>query len=152
MFDRNFCRCIWRVVQYRCSFLLCFQWNVYSGSNGTRLVQSTALSPLSLHTLFFTALSPLSLHTLFYRAKIQLENKKGETALDIAKAYADPRIIKIIQTKLDQLPPLVDNRKRKGIYINKFVCNFIWGIPIFTVGIKLIFPVGLNIVLLSLLW
>jgi len=47
-------------------------------------------------------------------AKIQLENKKGSTALDIAFAYADPRIIEIVQKRWDQLPPPIDKRKKGG--------------------------------------
>ncbi|KAM4770888.1 ankyrin repeat and EF-hand domain-containing protein 1 [Rhinophrynus dorsalis] len=37
-------------------------------------------------------------------AKVQLENKKGQNVLDIAKAYADYRLIDFIQAKLDSLP------------------------------------------------
>ncbi|XP_015395081.2 ankyrin repeat and EF-hand domain-containing protein 1 isoform X2 [Panthera tigris] len=47
-------------------------------------------------------------------AKFQLENRKGHTAMDIAKAYADYRIISLIQEKLDSLPKPAENQKLKG--------------------------------------
>ena len=50
---------------------------------------------------------------LCFRAKVQLENKKGHTALDIAKAYADPRVVAIVQKRWDEIPPPVDKKKRK---------------------------------------
>ena len=46
------------------------------------------------------------------RAKVQLENKKGHTALDVAKAYADPRVVAIVQKRWDEIPPPVDKKKR----------------------------------------
>ena len=46
-------------------------------------------------------------------AKIQIENKKGETCLDIAKAYGNPVIIETIQTLVDSLPPPNDKKKKK---------------------------------------
>nr|XP_019590449.1 PREDICTED: ankyrin repeat and EF-hand domain-containing protein 1 [Rhinolophus sinicus] len=46
-------------------------------------------------------------------AKFQLENRKGHTAMDIAKAYADYRIIGLIKEKLDNLPKS-ENQKLKG--------------------------------------
>ena len=46
------------------------------------------------------------------RAKVQLENKKGHTALDVAKAYADPRVLAIVQKRWDEIPPPVDKKKR----------------------------------------
>ncbi|XP_068732245.1 ankyrin repeat and EF-hand domain-containing protein 1-like isoform X2 [Montipora capricornis] len=46
-------------------------------------------------------------------AKVQLENKKGHTALDVAKAYADPRVVAIVQKRWDEIPPPVDKKKRK---------------------------------------
>ena len=49
---------------------------------------------------------------LFFRAKVQLENKKGHTALDVAKAYADPRVVAIVQKRWDEIPPPVDKKKR----------------------------------------
>ena len=51
--------------------------------------------------------------TLHHRAKIQIENKKGHTALDIAKAYADPRVVAIVQKRWDEIPPPVDKKKRE---------------------------------------
>ena len=57
------------------------------------------------------------------RAKIQVENKKGQTALDIAKAYGDPRIIHLVQSKWDALPPLPgigDKRKRGEFFLFRF--------------------------------
>ena len=56
-------------------------------------------------------------------AKIQLENKKGATALDIAFAYADPRIIEIVQKRWDQLPPPIDKRKKGGKGMVPFLCQ-----------------------------
>nr|KAF6470703.1 ankyrin repeat and EF-hand domain containing 1 [Molossus molossus] len=47
-------------------------------------------------------------------AKFQLENRKGHTAMDIAKAYADYRIIGLIKEKLDNLPKPAENQKLKG--------------------------------------
>ncbi|XP_028612859.1 ankyrin repeat and EF-hand domain-containing protein 1 [Grammomys surdaster] len=47
-------------------------------------------------------------------AKFQLENRKGHAAMDIAKAYADYRIIDMIKEKLDNLPKPTDNQKMKG--------------------------------------
>uniref|UniRef100_A0A8C5UWP0 Ankyrin repeat and EF-hand domain containing 1 n=1 Tax=Microcebus murinus TaxID=30608 RepID=A0A8C5UWP0_MICMU len=47
-------------------------------------------------------------------AKFQLENRKGHTAMDIAKAYADERVISMIKEKLDNLPKPADNQKMKG--------------------------------------
>nr|XP_006136086.1 ankyrin repeat and EF-hand domain-containing protein 1 [Pelodiscus sinensis]XP_025033745.1 ankyrin repeat and EF-hand domain-containing protein 1 [Pelodiscus sinensis] len=37
-------------------------------------------------------------------AKVQMENRKGQNTLDIAKAYADFRLIDLLQEKLDRLP------------------------------------------------
>ncbi|XP_021050498.1 ankyrin repeat and EF-hand domain-containing protein 1 isoform X1 [Mus pahari] len=47
-------------------------------------------------------------------AKFQIENRKGHAAMDIAKAYADYRIIDMIKEKLDNLPKQIDNQKMKG--------------------------------------
>ncbi|XP_044119380.1 ankyrin repeat and EF-hand domain-containing protein 1 isoform X2 [Neovison vison] len=47
-------------------------------------------------------------------AKFQLENRKGHTAMDVAKAYADYRIISLIQEKLDNLPKPAESQKLKG--------------------------------------
>ncbi|XP_073734487.1 ankyrin repeat and EF-hand domain-containing protein 1 isoform X2 [Callorhinus ursinus] len=47
-------------------------------------------------------------------AKFQLENRKGHTAMDVAKAYADYRIVSLIQEKLDNLPKPTENQKLKG--------------------------------------
>jgi len=44
-------------------------------------------------------------------AKIRMENKKGQTALDIAKAYADPRIVAIVQKRWDEVPPPSDKKR-----------------------------------------
>ena len=41
-----------------------------------------------------------------------MENKKGQTALDIAKAYADPRIVTIVQRRWDELPPPADKKRK----------------------------------------
>ncbi|KAM8775104.1 ankyrin repeat and EF-hand domain-containing protein 1 isoform 2-T3 [Rhynchonycteris naso] len=47
-------------------------------------------------------------------AKFQLENRKGHTAMDVAKAYADYRIINLIKEKLDNMPKPSENQKLKG--------------------------------------
>ncbi|XP_007670293.2 ankyrin repeat and EF-hand domain-containing protein 1 isoform X3 [Ornithorhynchus anatinus] len=47
-------------------------------------------------------------------AKIQLENRKGENSLDIARAYADYRLIELIQEKMEHLPKPPDTKKGKG--------------------------------------
>ncbi|XP_066091671.1 ankyrin repeat and EF-hand domain-containing protein 1 isoform X1 [Saccopteryx bilineata] len=47
-------------------------------------------------------------------AKFQLENRKGHTAMDVAKAYADYRIIDLIKEKLDNMPKPSENQKLKG--------------------------------------
>ncbi|XP_047398458.1 ankyrin repeat and EF-hand domain-containing protein 1 [Sciurus carolinensis] len=47
-------------------------------------------------------------------AKFQLENRKGHTAMDVARAYADYRIIDLIKEKLDNLPKTAENQKLKG--------------------------------------
>uniref|UniRef100_H0XAE4 Ankyrin repeat and EF-hand domain containing 1 n=1 Tax=Otolemur garnettii TaxID=30611 RepID=H0XAE4_OTOGA len=48
-------------------------------------------------------------------AKFQLENRKaGHSAMDVAKAYADYRIIGLIKEKLDNLPKPAENQKMKG--------------------------------------
>ncbi|KAE8600901.1 hypothetical protein XENTR_v10013447 [Xenopus tropicalis] len=48
-------------------------------------------------------------------AKVQIQNKKGQTVLDVAKAYADYRLIDMIQAKLDSLPkPKEKKGKTKG--------------------------------------
>ncbi|XP_004593412.2 ankyrin repeat and EF-hand domain-containing protein 1 [Ochotona princeps] len=47
-------------------------------------------------------------------AKFQLENRRGHNAMDVAKAYADYRIIGLIKEKLDNLPKPTENPKVKG--------------------------------------
>ncbi|XP_073093034.1 ankyrin repeat and EF-hand domain-containing protein 1 isoform X2 [Manis javanica] len=47
-------------------------------------------------------------------AKFQLENRKGHSAMDIAEAYADYRVIGLIKEKLDNLPKPTENKKLKG--------------------------------------
>uniref|UniRef100_A0A2K6EV96 Ankyrin repeat and EF-hand domain containing 1 n=2 Tax=Propithecus coquereli TaxID=379532 RepID=A0A2K6EV96_PROCO len=47
-------------------------------------------------------------------AKFQLENRKGHSAMDIAKAYADDRVISLIKEKLDNLPKPAKSQKLKG--------------------------------------
>ena len=53
-----------------------------------------------------------------FRAKIQLENKKGQTSLDIAKAYSDPRIMAIVQKRWDEMPPPVDKKRKYQLSSN----------------------------------
>ncbi|XP_037667919.1 ankyrin repeat and EF-hand domain-containing protein 1 isoform X2 [Choloepus didactylus] len=47
-------------------------------------------------------------------AKFQLENRKGHSAMDVAKAYADYRVIHLIKEKMDNLPKPAENQKVKG--------------------------------------
>ncbi|XP_030643832.1 ankyrin repeat and EF-hand domain-containing protein 1 [Chanos chanos] len=47
-------------------------------------------------------------------ANIQAANKAGQTCLDVAKLYGDPRIIELIMTKFDSLPKMKENKKGKG--------------------------------------
>nr|XP_023662539.1 ankyrin repeat and EF-hand domain-containing protein 1 [Paramormyrops kingsleyae] len=47
-------------------------------------------------------------------AKVQAQNKKEQNCLDIAKVYADFRIVELIQAKFDSLPKSRDNKKGKG--------------------------------------
>ncbi|KAG8583982.1 hypothetical protein GDO81_008624 [Engystomops pustulosus] len=49
-------------------------------------------------------------------AKVQIVNKKGQNVLDVAKAYADYRLIDLIQAKLDSLPKPKEKKggKMKG--------------------------------------
>lgn len=47
-------------------------------------------------------------------AKFQLENRKGHNAMDVAKAYADFRIIGLIKEKMDSIPKPAENQKPKG--------------------------------------
>lgn len=54
-----------------------------------------------------------------FSAKVQLENKKGATALDIAKAYADPRVVAVVQKRWDEIPPPVNKKKKKGMSAEK---------------------------------
>ncbi|KAM7172903.1 ankyrin repeat and EF-hand domain-containing protein 1 isoform 1-T1 [Macrochelys suwanniensis] len=47
-------------------------------------------------------------------AKVQMENRKGQNTLDIAKAYADFRLIDLLQEKLDRLPKPPESKGDKG--------------------------------------
>ncbi|XP_076971452.1 ankyrin repeat and EF-hand domain-containing protein 1 isoform X1 [Tamandua tetradactyla] len=47
-------------------------------------------------------------------AKFQLENRKGHSAMDVAKAYADYRVIDLIKEKMVNLPKPTENQKVKG--------------------------------------
>ncbi|XP_078503210.1 ankyrin repeat and EF-hand domain-containing protein 1 [Lissotriton helveticus] len=47
-------------------------------------------------------------------AKVQLTNRKGQSALDIANAYADYRLIDLIQLKVESLPKPKDKKKGRG--------------------------------------
>ncbi|XP_019404649.1 PREDICTED: ankyrin repeat and EF-hand domain-containing protein 1 isoform X1 [Crocodylus porosus] len=47
-------------------------------------------------------------------AKVQMTNRKGQNTLDIAKAYADFRLINLLQEKLDRLPKAAENKVEKG--------------------------------------
>ncbi|XP_004610982.1 ankyrin repeat and EF-hand domain-containing protein 1 [Sorex araneus] len=47
-------------------------------------------------------------------AKIQLENRKGHNAMDVAKAYADFRIIGLLKERMDNMPKPAENQKLKG--------------------------------------
>ena len=63
------------------------------------------------------------MHVVVFRAKVQVENKKGHTALDIAMAYADPRVIAVVQKRWDEIPPPVD-KKKKGKNKGKSIRNY----------------------------
>ncbi|XP_037350649.1 ankyrin repeat and EF-hand domain-containing protein 1 isoform X1 [Talpa occidentalis] len=64
------------------------------------------------------AIESCSLDTVKYLldigAKFQLENRKGHNAMDIAKAYADYRVISLIKEKLDNLPKPAESQKPKS--------------------------------------
>ncbi|XP_004686999.1 PREDICTED: ankyrin repeat and EF-hand domain-containing protein 1 [Condylura cristata] len=64
------------------------------------------------------AIESCSLDTVKYLldigAKFQLENRKGHNAMDIAKAYADYRVISLIKEKVDNLPKPVETPKPKS--------------------------------------
>ncbi|XP_054847993.1 ankyrin repeat and EF-hand domain-containing protein 1 [Eublepharis macularius] len=49
-------------------------------------------------------------------AKVQMTNRRGQNALDIARAYADNRLIHLVQDTLDRLPKPPENKadKQKG--------------------------------------
>ncbi|XP_062981395.1 ankyrin repeat and EF-hand domain-containing protein 1 isoform X2 [Elgaria multicarinata webbii] len=55
-------------------------------------------------------------HLINGGAKVQMENRRGQNALEIAKAYADNRLIHFIQDTLDRLPkpPESKGEKQKG--------------------------------------
>ncbi|KAJ3606223.1 hypothetical protein NHX12_025743, partial [Muraenolepis orangiensis] len=46
-------------------------------------------------------------------AKVTAENRTGQNCLDMAKGFADPRIIELVQTKMDSLPKPKDPKKEK---------------------------------------
>ncbi|XP_064621436.1 ankyrin repeat and EF-hand domain-containing protein 1-like isoform X2 [Lineus longissimus] len=47
-------------------------------------------------------------------AKLQIENRKGHNPLDVAMAYADPRVLDAVQEKWDTLPKINEKGKGKG--------------------------------------
>ncbi|XP_076442386.1 ankyrin repeat and EF-hand domain-containing protein 1-like isoform X2 [Babylonia areolata] len=47
-------------------------------------------------------------------AKMQTENKKGMSPMDIAQAWADPRVLEIVQRKWETLPSLDKKKGGKG--------------------------------------
>ena len=49
-----------------------------------------------------------------FSAKVHLENKKGLKALDIAEAYADQKIIAIVEKKTSEALPKDKKKKGKG--------------------------------------
>ena len=53
-----------------------------------------------------------------------MENKKGQTALDVAKAYADPRIVAIVQKRWDEVPPPSDKKRKSCEFIELKYSNF----------------------------
>ncbi|XP_036274239.1 ankyrin repeat and EF-hand domain-containing protein 1 [Pipistrellus kuhlii] len=82
------------------------------------LVQSGAMidaPSINNSTPLFRAIESCRMDTVKYLldigAKFQLENRKGHTPMDVAKAYADYRIIGLIKEKLDNLPKPTDNQK-----------------------------------------
>ena len=50
-----------------------------------------------------------------------VENKKGQTALDVAKAYADPRVVAIVQKRCDEVPPPSDKKRKFSTSIHKLL-------------------------------
>ena len=49
-------------------------------------------------------------HTHTHRAKVTLENKRGDTALEVAKNWGDDFIYAIVYAKFTRLPPPVDKK------------------------------------------
>ncbi|XP_064366066.1 ankyrin repeat and EF-hand domain-containing protein 1 [Dromaius novaehollandiae] len=47
-------------------------------------------------------------------ADVQMTNRNGESVVDIAKAFADSRIIDLLQNKLDHLPKVPEKKAEKG--------------------------------------
>ncbi|XP_022108549.1 ankyrin repeat and EF-hand domain-containing protein 1-like isoform X2 [Acanthaster planci] len=45
---------------------------------------------------------------------VMLENRKGDNALDVAKWWADPRVLEIVQAKFESLPQPKEGKKGKG--------------------------------------
>ena len=78
------------------------------------------LSLTNTHTHTHTSLFSLSLssllpqytfaYTLINRAKLTLENKNGDTALDVARNWGDDFIYAIMYAKVSSLPPVVDKK------------------------------------------
>lgn len=80
------------IVQYLIS--LGAQLNAQSLNGGSPLMRAIESARVEVVSYLITL-----------RPDVRMENKKGQTALDIAKAYADPRIIPIVSAYLDSLPP-----------------------------------------------
>ncbi|RDD43354.1 Ankyrin repeat and EF-hand domain-containing protein 1 [Trichoplax sp. H2] len=53
-------------------------------------------------------------HIIEKGCKVQLKNRKEQTALEIAKAWADPNVLSIVQAKFDSLPPVNKKNRRPG--------------------------------------
>ncbi|XP_015756266.1 PREDICTED: ankyrin repeat and EF-hand domain-containing protein 1-like [Acropora digitifera] len=82
--------------------------------NGAEIDAQTINGGTPLMRAIESSREPLVEFLISKGAKVQLENKKGHTALDVAKAYADPRVLAIVQKRWDEIPPPVDKKKRGG--------------------------------------
>ncbi len=45
--------------------------------------------------------------------KLTLENMQGDTVMDVAKQFADPRVYQLVRKKFDSLPKPKDNKKKQ---------------------------------------
>eukprot|EP00794_Sanderia_malayensis_P015808 gene15808-17402_t len=86
----------------------------YLVDNGAELDAQTANGGTPIMRAIESSREGVVLFMIEKGAKIQMENKKGQSSLDIAKAYADPRIIAIVQKRWDEIPPPLDKKRMRG--------------------------------------